>query len=331
MSRASLVFVALAACSKGESKPRDATAAAAAPAADAATAAAPAPDAAARPAAAAKRCRLHGDPLARACDAPWGSIAADAGGRLHVVVGDEVRRYRRLEGEGCEMEFEGAVAVPMIEPEGQVVGEGPLYMQSGGPHWEVTATGGRVFLHDYLRGIHEIVGDAVKPVCPELQGVRAIAVVGEQAYLARNRGERVALDGRCKVREAGLDPRPSSGLYAIDELLVGDTGDAVLYGADGKATATLGGDDAFAPGGLCSIMGVVRCGDDLCIADGNCKKLVRYRRDGGFLAEIDGGALFERMPQGLHHATAAPDGIYLLVGNQDGELCEDAVFLVATH
>jgi hypothetical protein len=253
----------------------------------------------------------------------------DPRGTLHVVVGGEVRRYRRIDGDGCELELEGTTPLPAIEPKGQVVGDGPLYMQSGGPQWKVTATGGRVFLHDYLRGIHEIVRGAVKPVCPALQGVGAIAVAGKQAYLARNDGEKVTLRGRCRTSSAGFEPSPRFGLHAVGDRLVADTGDhAVLYGTDRKAAAELGAGDSFAPGGLCSVSGVVPCGDDLCIADGNCKKINRYTRDGGFVAELDSSALFERIPVGLYHATAAPDGIYLLVGHMDGDVCEDAVYLV---
>jgi len=283
------------------------------------------------PKAMALRCRLHGDPLARACDAAWGSIAVDQEGRLHVVVGDKVRRYRRLEQEGCEMELEGEVALPVIEPEGQVVGEGPLYMQSGGPQWKVTGTGGRVFVHDYLRGIHEIVGDAVKPVCPRLQGVGAIAIVGKQAYVARNSGEKVSFGKTCKTTAAGFDPRPGFGLYAVGDQLLADTGDAVLYGPDLKRVADLGAGDAFAPGGLCAVSAIVACGDDICIADGNCKKINRHARDGRFVAELGSSALFDRMPVGLYHAATAPDGLYLLVGNMDGNVCEDAVYLVPTR
>lgn len=31
------------------------------------------------------------------------------------------------------------------------------------------------------------------------------------------------------------------------------------------------------------------------------------------------------------HAAIAPDGVYLLVGNTDGNVCEDAVYLVPTR
>jgi hypothetical protein len=328
MRPATILFLALAACSNQPPSapgPADASPRALPPAAPAKV-----QDAAPSPKAVALRCRLHGEPLARACDAAWGSIAVDAKGRLHVAVGDEVRRYRRLEQDGCEMELEGAVAVPVIEPKGQVVGEGPLYMQSGGPQWKVTGTGGRVFLHDYLRGIHEIVGGAVKPVCPALQGVGAIAMLGKAAFVARNGGEQLTFGKTCKTKPAGFDPKPGFGLYAVGDALVADTGDAVLYGADRKAVATLGAGDAFAPGGICSVSAIVPCGDDVCVADGNCKKLNRYARDGRFLAELDSSALFERLPVGMYHAAAGPDGIYLLVGYMDGNVCEDAVYLAPT-
>ena len=339
MRTATVLFLALAACSKAEEKPKpapDAPGAVHSTPHDARGAMHPAAaetvqGTSAPPKGLALRCRLHGDPLARACDAGWGSLAVDEDGRLHVVVGDKVRRYRRLEQEGCEMELEAEVAVPVIEPEGQVLGEGPLYMQSGGAQWKVTATGGRVFLHEYLRGIHEIVGDAVKPVCPTLQGVGAIAILGTRAYVARNGGETLSFGKRCKTKPAGFDPRPGFGLYAVGDQLLADTGDAVLYGADRKRVADLGAGDAFAPGGLCSVSAIVGCGDDICIADGNCKKLNRYARDGRFVAELDSSALFDRSPVGLYHAAATSDGIYLLVGYMDGKVCEDAVYLVPTR
>ena len=330
MRPATLLFLALAACSDDRSP-------AAPPPADARVAQRPAPDARAVPdaapdaapaaRAAAVRCRMHGEPLGRDCAGAWGTIAVGADGRVHVVAGSEVRRYRRREGAGCELELEGAVAVPAVEPKPQVLGDGPVYMQSGGPSWKVTGTGGRVFLHELLRGVHEIVGEKVKPVCPELQGVGGIAVLGKRVFLARNQGEE--LGKRCRTSPAGFDPRPSFGLYAVGDALVGDVGgEAVLYDGDRARAAELGAGDSFAPGGLCSVSAVVGCGGDVCVADGNCKKLVRYGADGRFTGELEGRALFERPPMGLLHAAAAPGGVYLLVLNRDGEICEEAVHWV---
>jgi hypothetical protein len=331
MRAATVLFLALAACSKSDPKPPPEVHSTAPDARGAMHPAAPekVQGTSAPPKRAALRCRLHGDPLARACDGPWGTIAVDGEGRLHVVAGEKVRRYRRAEVEGCEMEREGEVAVPVVEPKGQVVGEGPLYMQSGGPQWKVTATGGRVFLHEYLRGIHEIVGDEVRPVCPGLQGAGSIAIVGKQAYLGRNDGEKVTFGKTCKTASAGFEPRPGFGLHAVGDLLVGEAGEgAVIYGDDRKQKVEIGAGDAFAPGGICAVMAVVPCGDDVCVADGNCKKLNRYTRDGAFVAELDSSAMFDRLPVGMYHAAAGPDGLYLLVGYRDGDVCEDAVYLL---
>ncbi|MBE7448150.1 MAG: hypothetical protein HS111_04455 [Kofleriaceae bacterium] len=267
------------------------------------------------------------------------SLAVTPKGALYVTgEGGVVRRYRAAAGDDCTLELDerfgakGLLTPPDKAAKPQVVGKGPVYMRSGGPDWKVTAAGETVYLHDFLLGLYRIDQGAPRPVCADLQGVNGLAIDGATALVSRDGGARLALGKQCKATPVAFEPRPSFGLFAAAGATWGKTGSGKLtrYGADGKAVATIGGgDDAFAPGGLCSTSAVSTCGDDVCVLDGNCKRLARFGADGAFVLERKADQLLGEQPYGLADlAPAADGGLWLLATHKDGETCEAGIYRV---
>jgi len=281
-----------------------------------------------------QRCTLDGDPLAIDCHG--GSLAVAPGGAVYVTDQDGVRRYqRRADAATCELALDpryggGEVGFPTRAPKPQQLGKGPVYLSSGGPRWRLVAAGASVYAHDFLLGLWRIDRGKAEPVCPDLQGAHAWAIAGSKAVIARNGGERVALGGACKATAAGFEPALRTGVYAAGAAVLGeDGGKLVRYGARGEEVARMGADDSFAPGGLCSVTAVAACGDDVCVVDGNCQKVVRFAADGTFVLERKARALFAPTPYGLAGAAAGPDdGLYVLATQRDGDTCEGAIYWV---
>ncbi|MBZ0233891.1 MAG: hypothetical protein K8M05_16305, partial [Deltaproteobacteria bacterium] len=285
----------------------------------------------------AMRCALGGDPLVVPCVGS-GTLAVTPRGALYVTGdGGTVRRYRRAAGEGCTLELDegfgagGTLTAPDKPPKPQTLGKGPVYMRSGGPDWQLAADGNTVYLYDLLLGLYRIDRGSAQPVCPDLQGLKGLAIDGGSAVTSIDGGTRLALGKKCKAEKLALDPRPRFGIHAVGDTVWGQiaSGKLVRYGKDGEAVATLGGDDAFAPGGLCSTVAVSSCGDDVCVLDGNCQKVSRFTADGAHVLERKIDQLLGDRPYGFSALAPADDGgLWLLARHKDGETCEAALYLV---
>lgn len=287
--------------------------------------------------AAAMRCALGGDPLVVPCVGS-GTLAVTPRGALYLTGdGGTVRRYRRAAGEGCTLELDasfgagGTLTAPDKAPKPQTLGKGPVYMRSGGPDWQLAADGDTVYLYDLLLGLYRVDRGSAQPVCPDLQGLKGLAIDGGTAISSIDGGTRLALGKKCKASPVTLDPKPRFGVHAVGDAAWGQiaSGKLVRYGKDGAAAATIGGDDAFAPGGLCSTSAVSACGDDVCVLDGNCQKLSRFAADGTHVLERKADQLLGDRPYGFSALAPADDGgLWLLARHKDGETCEAALYLV---
>jgi len=282
------------------------------------------------------RCTLDGDPLTLPCGS-GGALAATPDGTVYVSSEAGVRRYRPSGGDGCALALDAAFGVggtlkpPEKAAKPQVLGKGTVMLRSGGPDWQVIADGDAVYLLDFLLGLYRIDRGKAAPVCPDLQGASALAIRGDTAVAAIDHGQRLALRKRCKATALELAPRPAFGVFAVGDGVWGKTGGGKLtrYDRAGKAVATIGGEDAFAPGGLCSTAAVGACGDDVCVLDTNCQKLARFAADGTFRVEREARQLFGTVPYGLSGlAPAADGGLWVLAKLKDGETCEAAIYRV---
>ncbi|MCA9674228.1 MAG: hypothetical protein KC464_04220, partial [Myxococcales bacterium] len=288
----------------------------------------------------AARCSLEGDPLASECRVAEDSIAVDAAG--HVYVGDTagLRRYVVGDGAGagCALVLDagfghaGVVPWPVMEPKGQVLGKGPVYMRSGGPEWKVAiGPRGEAYIYDYLLGIHRVDRGKVEPVCPDLQGIHALRFIGKQAYVGQGALSRLTIGRTCKVTPAKLDQPARFGFAVVGDALVAevDFHHLARFDGDGKTVATYGIDDAFAPGGYCSAVAQVPCGDGLCVLDQNCQKVVRWALDGTYDRTIESEELFGARPATLSAAVRDHDGVvWIAAAHKDGEVCEGAIYRV---
>ncbi len=291
----------------------------------------------------ATRCSLDGAPLGSACRLDGNNLAIDSDGRIYVVDTAGVRRFQApvadaSDAGACALALDtsfgvgGVLTIPEMTSAPQVIGKGPVHMRSGGPSWELAAgPRGVVYAYDFLLGVHRIDRGKVEPACPALQGVGELVFVGAQAYANRNGVEALTIGKTCKTRPVALEPRPRHGLFVVGGTLAGETEGrrVALYGAGGAATAQLGADDAHAPGGACSVMAVVACGDDVCVVDHNCKKVPRYGRDGAYLRTHDFAELFTDSPYVVSTAVTGTDGsTWFSTAHQDGAACEGAVYRV---
>ena len=286
----------------------------------------------------AARCALEGDPLDGDYSHARLSIAAASDGALYVADSAGVRRYRAKAGAPCALAIDasfgsaGVLAIPEIEPPPQTVGGGALYFQSGGRNWALAAgPRGTVYLHDLLRGVRRVDRGKVEATCPALQGVMSLVFVGQQAYIERNGGERLAI-GSCKTTPARLKPASPRTLHGAGGALWGeiDSDTLVRYGGSGTQT-TIESLDAFEPGGFCTITALAGCGDGLCVVDSNCIKIARYDLTGSFVRELDGAILFDDRPTSITGAATAADGaLWIAATHKDGEHVEGAIYLVPT-
>ncbi|HUH04228.1 MAG TPA: hypothetical protein VML75_19655, partial [Kofleriaceae bacterium] len=82
--------------------------------------------------------------------------------------------------------------------------------------------------------------------------------------------------------------------------------------------------DSFAADGMCSITAVTRCADAVCVADGNCQKLVRFdATTGAHLGTAKYRDLFGPTLSQLHALTGAYASVSLKAGDAT---CQPAIF-----
>ncbi len=283
----------------------------------------------------AKRCALGGDPLVDACSG-GGSLAVDAAGTLYLATKTEIRRYRRVDGEGCRFDPDGdPIAMPAEPVRSQRI-DGPVFMRSGGPSWRLEATADAVYAFDYLGGLYRVDKGSAEPVCTDVFGYDSLAPLGKKLLVTRRGIEQVipgntgrGTKGACTVRSAKIDDKAREKVHAIRGTLYAAAGDTITR-YDGATAVPLGeGAD------VCYATTLVGCGDSVCVADNNCMKLVQLGADGKAMRTMDGRSLFDTRPYALHDAATTPEGgVLLLVNHRDdvkggsgsGAVCESAVY-----
>jgi hypothetical protein len=278
----------------------------------------------------ARRCTLGGDPLATACVGGGAGLAFDARGTLYIAADHHVRRYRRTPGDACAYEPAGEpVALPAEVSRPQRIDKGPVYMRSGGPSWAVVVAGDAVYAFDFLGGLYRIDRGTAEPACTAEFGYDSVAWDGKRLLAARRGIEQLVPGkrGACTARDTGLAAKGRTAIYAVRGRL--------YLGAASKLTRVTAGDPEPLGAGtrICSITGVVACGDGACIADNNCMQLVQLDGDDAVVRTIDSMRLFDARPYGLGAAAAAPGGaVFLLARHRDqvgkSDVCEAALYEV---
>jgi hypothetical protein len=286
----------------------------------------------------ATRCTIEPALGESACDIHVARDVAVADGAVYFVDGERgVRRYVLADGEGCVLRADTAFGkdglwpLPEVVDKGQKL-DGPVYMRSGGPKFALARAGdGSIYAYDFLGGAHRVFGKTKPAACVGVLGLSALAFVGKQLVAVRGR-EVLKLEARgktCKagvVFGAGIDPMAIDG-DGDGGLIVGGRGDGehrvARMDKDGKTAWTAGNDDAFAEDGMCSITAVTRCGDAVCVADGNCKKLVRF--DAATGAHVGTWKYQELFGPKVYQGKGFAGGFASIV-LEDGGACTPAVF-----
>lgn len=286
------------------------------------------------------RCTLEPpiEPVARDIHASR-DLAVDADGAVYLVDGERgVRRYVPAGGEGCVLRADAAFGtaglwpLPEVKPIGQKL-DGPVYMRSGGPKYSLARAGdGSIYAYDFLGGAYRVRGKAKPERCGDVPGISGLAFVGKRMLAARGR-EVIVLEVKGKTCKPGktftaaLSPNALAGDGDGDTLLLGGRDDeyrVARVGSDGKPLWTAGADDSFAPSGMCSITAVARCGEAICVADGNCQKLLRFDpTTGAHLATTRYHDLFGPRVDQLHAITATYASLSLKAGD---ETVQPAIF-----
>lgn len=273
----------------------------------------------------ARRCVFDGDPLVAGCGDRGSGLAWHAG-TLYVVAGEEVRRYARAEGDGCRYTPAGApIALPPVQARPQSL-DGPVYMRSGGPEWNLTVAGGAVYAFDYLAGLFRFERGAARPACVDVFGYSSVVAHGKQLLVNRRGIEQLALGKRCTASSAKIDDKARGALYSIAGALHVASGGGALARYDGASRTEI------AKGArVCSISAVVACGDGACIVDNNCMQVIQLDGGGAPLRTIEGRRLFGARPWGLGGAVAGAGGAVLVHARHrdragDQEICETAIY-----
>lgn len=265
-------------------------------------------------------------------------VAIDAEGALYVVDAERgVRRYLPAAGDGCVLRADatfgdnGLWPLPEVKPLGQKL-DGPVYMRSGGPKFSLaTANDGSIYAYDFLGGAHRVRGNARPERCDGIPGISGLAFAGKRMLAARGR-EVVALEAKGKTCKPGKVFSAALQALAIagdgDGLILGGRGDGehrvARVGRDGKPLWTAGADDSFADDGMCSITSVTRCGDVVCVADGNCQKILRFDAStGAHLGTAKYRDLFGPKVGQLHALSGAYASVSLKAGDTT---CQPAIF-----
>jgi hypothetical protein len=274
----------------------------------------------------AQRCAIAGDPIASECRGNGGLAIRDR--LVYVTGGAQIHRYKLADGDGCRLEPAGAaIVLPPEKQRAQTIGKGPLYMRGGGPDWHLASVGNALYALDFLGGLYRLDKDALVPACVDEFGYDSVASWKGALVVVRNGIEQLAPGGKCKARATDIDAKARGDLYAIrDRLYIATRGGTTIARYDGTAKAVLGEGAR-----ICSVVGLVPCGDGICAVDNNCMQVVQLDKDGAVLRTIEDRKLFETRPYSLHTAAAATDGsVYVLARHRDkaggSDVCEAAVY-----
>ncbi|MBA3397778.1 MAG: hypothetical protein H0T89_34460, partial [Deltaproteobacteria bacterium] len=250
---------------------------------------------------------------------------------IHLVHGASVLRFRATPGE-CTLEPAGEpIALPPETPRPQRIDGGPLYMRSGGPAWELHATGDALYAFDFLGGLYRIARGKPEPACTSEFGFRSFAQVGKRWLATRKGIEELELGraGKCKARSARLDDKARGTIHAIGGALYLASHDK-LHRYAGKTATALGAGTR-----MCALTAMTACGDGACALDHNCPQLIQLAADGAVIRTIEASKLFDVRPYSLDDLASAPDGtVYLLAHHRDKldgrEVCEAAVYAISS-
>ena len=279
----------------------------------------------------ARHCTLSGDPIANDCKRQGGSLTLDREGRLYVVAGSEVRRYRRAaapagdDARECRFEAAGpAVALPVEPVRAQRI-DGPVYMRSGGADWQLATVGDAVFAFDFLAGLYRIDRGKSEPLCVDVFGYGSIAALGGKLVIGRHGLERLALGRPCRASSANIDDQGRGAVHVIrDHVYTTEITSIARYA--GKTRIPLAEGTR-----LCGIVALEPCGEGVCAFDNNCMQVIQLGADDKVVRSIPGDRLFDARPYSLRSAATERDGgIVLLTTQRDvvggTEVCEAAIY-----
>jgi hypothetical protein len=273
----------------------------------------------------------------------FGQLAFDGDGRLYLTDADGgLRRYTVHAEGGCRLAEDASFAdggrlAPPPEREVAQKLDGQVHLRSGGPQWRLGGGGGAVYWHDYLLGVYRVDRGRLEPVCPELTGVRQITGDAGGVWMVTGDGiERLTAAKGCKRTPAEVVAAsriPVLGLAggALHVTTDGDGGRAIARLSDRlEVDTTYAGVGSFDPGGLCSVVGIAACGDDLCVADNNCQKVNRYAAGGDLVAELKASDATAGVPYAVRAIATAPDGAALVtVDERDDKTCTARILRIA--
>ena len=299
----------------------------------------------------ATRCAVPGPALIGTCRAEIRSIAATLDGDLYLIdEGNNLRSYHLAQGDGCVLTLDtsfgtgGIIAPP---PDRQILQsfESPVYMRSGGPDLRVAfGPDSTAYVYDFLLGIYKVTGATLAPVCTDLSGIGWFGATGKKSLTMLRGGELFDVKvGRkqCSIAPITVDApvgMRAPAAFANGALYVAGShaengANVVVRLFEASATAIYGAADSFDPGGLCSINAMAECGDQLCVADGNCQELDAYTRDGVPVSATKLSDVVGERYYAIRDLQAAPDGgLWIAVTlktdewSADDPRCEGALF-----
>lgn len=315
------LLVTAAGCKKEAAKhSEDSSPAAAAPT--------PPPDAAETSKTLGTRCTLDGEALATTC-LPGASngIALDKTGRLFVVAGLHVRRYKRVDSDtGCHYAPDGA---PIDLPEYTQ----PKTENASTATWQLVTSAARdaVYAWDFMGGLVRVdgVGPAPEPAC-NVNTFFGIAGKGSDLLVTKDaKVQRLVLGKKCKAVPAPFEGEAKYRLEVVDDVLYNINGNTDIVRFDGKK-----GTPFAETKDLCFINGLVSCGDrGICAIDSNCPRLYQFAADGKLTRKFEVEQLFADRPYSIDDATRRDDGTLLITARwrteKDKDSCENSVYAVA--
>ncbi len=250
--------------------------------------------------------------------------------------GDGVRRFTGASGPACRLELDksfgagGLVAFPAAKPTGQSLGKGTLTLSSGGPSYKLAVSPtGEVVVFDFTRGVHRIAGPGPRVSCPERRGVIDVLFAQGRMYTAGfTNVHRMTMSKGCPQETVSLSTKDMTisriGVWGKRMIVAGSAktrrGKIVRLMEAEKVALQLGNKDPFAPDGMCWVSGAARCGDGLCVLDGNCRTLKRFDADGTLRGSMKLGALLDRGLYASHDLHRDPEGaLWLALSQRDSK------------